>query len=211
VLELTQHLVVPEVVVSMTVQEGLPHMLVQEEMGATVPLASQEGSLPEEEEEEALASLAEQVVQVSWSSTNTSNMNTNQTIAVGVAGVALVAGTVLLTQQEDTQLVEHERPPVHVATETMRLSIMKDGEIINSVVVNAGWTGAAHEWQPPEGTEVVISETVGIGDRYENGSFRKPTPPPEKPDPTIEELKEKDSLTAQEQERLLKYLLLNER
>jgi len=51
-------------------------------------------------------------------------------------------------------------------------AIIKDNKVINTCV----WDGVT-EWQPPEGSEVVVlPENVGIGYEYNNGQFIAPAP-----------------------------------
>ena len=114
-----------------------------------------------------------------------------------------------ITQSLSTNITSKDRvlEIANVANEnTTRVALIKDGKVINTVIVPIGWTGKKGEWQPPEGTQTILSETAGTGDIYEDGKFyrvQKAT----KAEPTIEEISKKKKLTGEEKDILIKYLL----
>lgn len=60
----------------------------------------------------------------------------------------------------------------------MRAAIVKDDEVMDAVELPPDWTGADTEWQPPDGTQAIVSDEAKIGDRYDGETFTTPEPPP---------------------------------
>lgn len=77
-----------------------------------------------------------------------------------------------------------------------RYAVVRDGVVENVVV----WDGES-DWQPPEGTTLVLSDEAGPGDTHDGKTFTPPEPPT--PDPVVEyEAKVAEELRAMAAERL---------
>lgn len=57
------------------------------------------------------------------------------------------------------------------------LSIVKNGTVINRIVVPDTWSGAEGEWKPQSDQEIVEDTEAEIGATRVNGKFRKPEEP----------------------------------
>jgi len=158
-------------------------------------------------------------------------MNTNikkiiggSTVALGLAGIVFAGISIdtpvikeIPQQEMSAEVIKNISKPLtakdrileisNVVNEaTTKVAVIKDGKVVNTVKVSSGWTGKKGEWQPPEGTQTILSKTAGIGDIYEDGKFyRIQRAPKEKPN--IEDLAKKKILTNEEKDILIKYLL----
>ena len=87
-----------------------------------------------------------------------------------------------------------------------KVAIIKDGKVLNSVLVPEGWPDIENAWQPPEGTTVVLVDSIGPGDVYDGAEFYRPIKN-EKAKSTVEAFANKKNLTDEEQQFLIKELL----
>jgi len=74
----------------------------------------------------------------------------------------ITTGVVYLENGKEVKYVEQIKTP-----STTRAGVVKDGEIINIVVVPEGWPNVPNAWTPPTGTEVILMEEVSKGDYYD--------------------------------------------
>ncbi len=56
-------------------------------------------------------------------------------------------------------------------------ALVKDGVVINVIVLPDGWPNVENAWKPPAGHEVIFSNEAGPGDTYANGKFTRPLHP----------------------------------
>lgn len=129
---------------------------------------------------------------------NQQNINQSFTGAKIISSVPV--GVNLNVLANDTVIEKINEPSA------VRAAVIKDGRVVNTVLLPEGWTGKRDDWQPPEGSEIIFSENAGLGDGYDSGKFYQIQKAP-KPEATIEELAQKKNLTDKEEDQLLRYLL----
>ena len=55
----------------------------------------------------------------------------------------------------------------------MNGAVVRNGVVVNVVVLPDGWTPDSKEWQPEPGCVCVPAENVHIGDQFVSGRFRR--------------------------------------
>ncbi len=84
--------------------------------------------------------------------------------------------------------------------------IVKDGIVINRVVLRDDWTGKEGDWKSDDG-DVVADPLAQIGYLYDGKEFTQPPDESVKPPTRLQELAAKDTLTTEEVAEAMKLLL----
>src|SRR3990167_8870205 len=141
-------------------------------------------------------------------------MNTKYIIVGTVIGGITIGALIFSTLESppsvftsETEISGNLLGDVQETDTNQKLAVIKDGVVINTILVPEGWPNVENAWELPTGTQGVLTNEVGIGDTFDGQKFAKVPPKPKLPELTIEELSQKKTLTEKEKDRLLKYLL----
>ena len=141
-------------------------------------------------------------------------MNTKYIIVGTVIGGITIGALIFSTLESppsvftsETEISGNLLGDVQETDTNQKLAVIKDGVVINTILVPEGWPNVENAWEFPTKTQGVLTSEAGIGDLFDGQTFTKAIPKPKPVEPTIEELAAKKTLTEKEKDRLLKYLL----
>ena len=107
-------------------------------------------------------------------------MNTkNIIIGTVIGGIAM--GATIFSMPESTPMVFTVETEVRegllgdaqVIEKNQKLAVIKDGVVINTILVPEGWPNVENAWELPTGTQGVLTNEVGIGDTFDGQKFAK--------------------------------------